>query len=204
MGNTRPFHILQRIVHRTFVIEIVQLPVKPVQYLRRQRLTLLIQLMGLALKFSKQGLTVHGRAEPFQKMIQDICPATGILLRFQQIFGQQHLIDRGGHLRHRKIRVHAVAQFVGQRKSVFQRTGKIHQHIGVHAVDAAGKCTCGLALVFIYVDPALVKRALQQRMILLAQRRRGGKDQFPGLFKRQVQVDIFYHGTIEIVHIQLG
>ena len=85
-----------------------------------------------------------------------------------------------------------MAQLVGQGEGVVVLIGVVQQHVGVHAVHAAGVRTGGLALILVHVDPALTEGAVQKRLVRLAQRLRGLEHQLPG--------GLIGHGAVHLVH----
>ena len=99
--------------------------------------------------------------------------------------------------------MHGVAQLVCQRERVAQRPGVVHEHIRMHAEHAAGERTGLLAVVLIHVDPALGERAVQQLLVLLAQRQRRLLDQVLCILKRDGIVDVLHDGDVQIKYVDL-
>ena len=96
-----------------------------------------------------------------------------------------------------------MAQLVCQRERVAQRPGIVHEHIRMHAEHAAGERTGLLAVVLIHVDPALGERAVQQLLVLLAQRQRRLLDQVLRVLKRDGIVDVLHDGDVQIKYVDL-
>ena len=181
----------------------------------RQRLARSVEIMRLALELCEQRLPVERRAEALKEVVEDVCAALFVRLGLQQILGQQDLVDRRGDLgdhdavivvdiilrRIREPGVHGVAQLVRQRERVVECSGIVHQHIRMHAEHTARERAGLLAVVLIYIDPALCKRAVKQLLVFLAQRQRCLLDQLLRVLKRDGIVDVLHDGDIQIKHV---
>ena len=217
MRNARPLDVLQLVDRRARVVELVELAVDGVERLCGQRRASHVHIVRLSLKLGKERLAEDRGAEALEEVVENVRTLLGILLGSEQIARQQYLVDGGGYLGHENavvvvgvilllggvVGVHRVTQLVRQRKGVVQRVGVVEQDVGMHAVHAAGVCARGLALVLVYVDPALGKGAVKQLLVPLSQRQGGLLDQLLCLLVGDLHLHALHHRAVEIVHIQL-
>ena len=206
MRNARPLHVGHVRALGDGIVGLVQAAVEFAERLRRQRLARLVHLVGLLFELREQRLAEHRGAEALQQVVEDVGALLGIRLHGEQIAGQQHLVDGGSHLGDKdgvlvvdvvlglggEPGVHGVAQLVGQGERVVVLVGVVQQHVGVHAVHAAGVRAGGLALVLVHVDPALAEGALEKHLVRLAQRLGGLQNQLLG--------GLVGHGAVHLVH----
>ena len=93
--------------------------------------------------------------------------------------------------------MHGVTHFMGQRQQTVQLRPEVQQHVGMHPVGAAvGVCAGGLALVFVYVDPAAVLGGTHHVLIVLAQGRNAFQQKLVGLVEAQFHLEILGHGRV--------
>ena len=149
-------------------------------------------------------------------MIQQIGPFFGVRSVFQQIFHQKYFIAGGGHFRHEYlimgvkiglcgigiVGMKSVTHFVGEGKHIVQGVIVIHQYIGMCAVNTGGVGAASFSLVFIHIDPTVVKSFLQQADIVFPKGGKGFQDGLLGFLKADFPACIGNNGCIDIVHVQ--
>ena len=74
----------------------------------------------------------------------------------------------------------------------------------MHVVNRGAVRPAALVIRFHHVDPALVKRPLQKRDVIVAQRLQALFHKAERIFVLQLQIDVFHDGNVHIVHIHLG
>ena len=92
VGDSCPLDIHNFVVLCTRVVKSVEFTVQSGKTLSGKGLTVLVHLVSLALKFSKQSLAEYGSAEALKEMIEDIRSALGIGFGLEEILGEEHFV----------------------------------------------------------------------------------------------------------------
>ena len=217
VGDAAPLHLDLPVKHHILaVVEPVEIIVDLAQALGGQGLAALRKLVDLQLELREHGLAVQRGAELLQEIVDEHRPLLLVAGLFQQVLHQQGLVAGRGHLRHEEdvlgvdrglvlraeVGVHGVAHLVGQGELAVEVVLVVEQDEGVdRAADGVG--AGALALVFIDIHPPLVKAALQDLAVLLAQHSGGLQHLLPGLGEGDLLVGLGEHGGVDIVHVQL-
>ena len=101
-----------------------------------------------------------------------------------------------------KIGMKGVTHFVSQGELAVQSAGIVQKHKGVH-IRARGISAAALALVLVYIDPAIVKALFQDPAVVLSQRCQGIENRLLGLLKGNVPVGFRHQRRVNVIEMEL-
>ena len=91
---------------------------------------------------------------------------------------------------------------MSESKCIIESIGEVKKNIGVNTVNTACKCTCGFALVFIYVNPTLIICLIEQLLVIFAQRLKCLLYKSLCILIFHLAFSVFYDGAIKVVKIE--
>ena len=183
--------------------------------------------LGTLRKAVQEGDVTHGtvmagqiagmidKEQTCKEMIDEISTLLFVLGNGQQIFHQQRFVAGRGDLRDEdyivlicgrlgfigQIGVDRVTHLMHEREHIVERAFEIQEHKGMHA-RARRIRTRALALIFVYINPAIVETFAQQVQIILSKGRQRFERDLLGFVKGEFHLYALDHRDVQIIHVQ--